>query len=66
MEECKPLRDGRGDGDMRRRDDSLSRERDAKRSRGNDGRGLHSFTVHLNVSACCGTGGAFRGRLWGV
>ena len=30
------------------------------------GRGLHSFTFQLNVSAFCGTGGAFRGCLGGV
>jgi len=27
------------------------------------GRGLHSFTFQLNVSAFCGIGGAFRGCL---
>jgi hypothetical protein len=30
------------------------------------GRGLHSFTFHLNVSAFCGIGGAFRVCLGGV
>ena len=30
------------------------------------GRGLHSFTFQLNVSAFCGIGGAFRGGLGGV
>jgi len=33
------------------------------------GRGLHSSTFRLTVSALCGTGGAFRGCLgclWGV
>jgi len=30
------------------------------------GRGLHSSTVRLNVSAFCGTGGALRGCLGGV
>ena len=30
------------------------------------GRGLHSFTFQLNVSASCGTGGEFRGCLGGV
>ena len=29
-------------------------------------RGLHSFTFHLNVSACCGIGGASRGNLEAV
>jgi hypothetical protein len=27
------------------------------------GRGLHSSTFRLNLSATCGTGGAFRGCL---
>ena len=31
-----------------------------------DGRGLHSSTCQLNVSAFCGIGGAFRGCLGGV
>jgi len=31
-----------------------------------EGRGLHSFSFQLNVSAFCGIGGAFRGYLWGV
>jgi hypothetical protein len=30
------------------------------------GRGLHSSTFWLNVSAFCGVGGAFRGCLGGV
>jgi hypothetical protein len=30
------------------------------------GRALHSSTFRLNLSAFCGTGGAFRGCLWGV
>ena len=30
------------------------------------GRGLHSSTLHLNFSAFCGSGGAFRGCLWGA
>jgi len=30
------------------------------------GRGLHSSTIRLNVSAFCGTGGAFRGCLGGI
>jgi len=30
------------------------------------GRGLHSSTFRLNVSALCGIGGAFRGYLGGV
>jgi len=30
------------------------------------GRGLNSSTFRLNVSACCGTGGAFRGCSGGV
>ena len=29
------------------------------------GRGLHSFTFQLNVSAFCGIGGAFRGSFRG-
>jgi hypothetical protein len=31
-----------------------------------DGRGLHSSTFRLNVSAFCVLGGAFRSRLRGV
>ena len=31
-----------------------------------DGRGLHSFTFELNVSAFCGIGGASKGCLGGV
>jgi hypothetical protein len=30
------------------------------------GRGLHSFTSQLNLSAFCGTGGTFRGCPGGV
>jgi hypothetical protein len=30
------------------------------------GRGLHSFTFQLNLSAFCGIGGAWRGYLRGV
>jgi hypothetical protein len=30
------------------------------------GRGLHSFTFQLNLSAFCGIGGAYRGCGWGV
>jgi len=30
------------------------------------GRGLHSFTFRLNVSAFCGIGGAFRGHSGGL
>jgi hypothetical protein len=33
---------------------------------GPTGRGLHSFTFQLNLTAFCGTRGAFRGCLGGV
>jgi hypothetical protein len=33
---------------------------------GINGRGLHSFTFPLNVSAFCGVGGSFRDCLWGI
>jgi len=33
---------------------------------GEGGRGLHSSTFRLNVSAFCGIGGAFRGCVGGV
>ena len=36
------------------------------RHAGVPGRGLHSFTFRLNVSALCGIGGAYRGCLRGV
>jgi len=34
--------------------------------RGDVGRGLHSSTLQLNLSAFCVTGGAFRGCFGGV
>ena len=45
-------------------DTTLTRDDNSAGSLGWDGgRGLHSSTFRLNVSAFCGRGGAFRGRL---
>ena len=58
MDECKPLM--AGETVIQQRD--MSRELIFVRT----GRGSHSTTFRLTISAFCGIGGAFRGCLGGV
>jgi hypothetical protein len=56
MDKCKPLDSGR----------ARRLRRVARFPRWRGGRGLHSSTFRLNVSALCGIGGALGGCVGGV
>ena len=71
MDECKPLAAGIRNGlalaaKMTSCAHTLNFGGGAGLDGGNAGRGLHSSTLQLNLSAFCVTGGAVRGYLRGV